>query len=194
MRKLVLLLSSTVLTVALASGWAWAATSTDITEKGVGTTRQTSAEGCQLKKEICTDRVSGSIIGTPIDNPNERRTEEHGRAGLAGVVHSDYAEAKIGTETFSVPTTGSVRLNDSEGGRLFLSIKGRTTGDLSDGTATFKGTYTATDGTGQFNNVIGGRGDVEFEVKDDGKRSTFKAFLDGFLKRAEEEPTDGSGE
>jgi hypothetical protein len=195
MRKLVLLLSSTILAVVLASGWAWAATSTDITEKGVGTTRQTSEEGCQTGG-TCTDRVSGSIVGTPIDNPNERRTEEDGRAGLAGVVTSDYAEADVDPEagTFTVPTTGNIRLNDAEGGRLFLAIKGKTTGDLTGDNATFEGTFTATDGTGQFNDVIGGRGDVEFEVTDTGKRSTFKAFLDGSLKRAEEDASKGSGE
>lgn len=196
MRKIVLLLSSTAFAVVLASGWASAATFTDITEKGVGTTRQTSAEGCQLKKEICTDRVSGSIVGTPIDNPNERRTEEEGRAGLAGVVRSDYAEVEPNLEagTFTVPTTGDIRLNDAEGGRLFLSIKGKTTGKLTGETATFKGTYTATGGTGQFKNVIGGRGSVEFDVTDTGKRSAFKAFLDGSLKRGEEDAPEGSGE
>ena len=194
MRKIVLLVSSTALAVVLASGWASAATFTDITEKGVGTTRETSEAGCQLRGEICTDRVSGSIVGTLIDNPNERRTEEEGRAGLAGVVRSDYAEAKIDAETFAVPTTGDIRLNDAEGGRLFLRIKGKTTGKATGETATFKGTYAATGGTGQFKNVIGGRGSVEFDVTDTGKHSAFKAFLDGSLKRGEGDAPEGSGE
>ena len=186
---------STALFVLLVSGVAWAVTFTDITEKGIGTSRQTSEEGCQFSGETCTDRVSGSIVGTPIDNPNTRRTEEEGRAGIAGSVTSDFSDPIVNAEagTYTVPTTGSVRLNDPEGGRLFLTIKGKTTGELSGGTATFEGTYTATGGTGQFRNVVGGRGDVEFEVTDEGKRSTFKAFLDGSLRRAEGS-TDGDGE
>jgi len=187
MRKLVLLLSSTALAVLLLSGAAWAVTITDITEKGVGTSRQTSEEGCQFGG-TCTDRVSGSIVGTPIDNSNTRRTDEEGRAGIAGTVTSYFSDPKVDATagTYTVPTTGNVRLNDTEGGRLFLTIKGKTTGELSGGTATLEGTYIATGGTGQFRNVVGGRGDVEFEVTDEGKRSTFKAFLDGSLRRAEE--------
>lgn len=183
---------STALVALFASGWAWAKTVTYIAEKGVGTSRQISEEGCQFSGETCTDRVRGSIVGTPIDNPNERRTDEEEWAGIAGTITTEYSNPRMNTEagTYTVPTTGNVTLNDLEGGRLFLTIKGKTTGELTGESATFKGTFTASRGTGQFRNVIGGRGDVEFEVTDTGKRSTFKAFLDGSLRRAAERSTD----
>ena len=73
----------------LASGWAWAATVTDITEKGIGTTRQVTPDGCQ-DGDSCTDRVNGSIVGTPVDNPNLRRTDDDERAGIVGTVTSDF--------------------------------------------------------------------------------------------------------
>lgn len=186
MRKLVLLTLLASMLVALTAGVAVAAV-TDFRERGTGTAEQISEEGCQ-NGGTCTDRVSGSVEGKPVDNP--RMNAREGKpAGIMGKVSSDFSRAEQGPTpgTYSVPTSGSVRLADRDGGKIFLEIEGTTTGPQSGpNNATFEGTYTVTEGTGQFGDVKGGSGEAQFELTDPGtgEDSTFVASLDGTLRRS----------
>jgi hypothetical protein len=166
MKRVILLMLLTGMMVTLTAGVAVAAV-TDFRERGEGTAEQTTPEGCQFGG-TCTDRVSGSIAGKPVDNPRATTTEA-GRAGITGTVSSDFSQAEEGPGgpgTYSVPTSGNIVLTDLDGERLFLDIEGTTTGSNTGPNASFEGTITVTKGTGKFRNVRGGHGDVEFEVTD----------------------------
>jgi hypothetical protein len=185
MRKLILLTLLAGTMVALTAGVAVAAV-TDFRERGTGTAELISEEGCQ-NGGTCTDRVSGSVAGKPVDNPRMNASGDR-FAGIMGTVSSDFSQATSPTPgTYSVPTTGNIRLADRDGGRIFLEIEGTTTGPQSGpNNATFTGTFTVTKGTGQFSNVKGGSGEAEFQLADPGtgEDSRFVASLDGSLRRS----------
>jgi hypothetical protein len=165
------------------AGPALAAKTTTISEKGSGTTEQTTPDGCQFGG-TCTDKLEGKISGKPIDNRRKHSTPDR-PAGIVGTLSADYSQATFPTPTtFSVPVSGKVKLTDRDGGRLVLSIEGTLTGSTTGGQeATLVGTFTVTNSGGKLRDVRGGSGTVTAEIVDSGEEGTFTAALEGTLKR-----------
>jgi hypothetical protein len=165
------------------AGPALAAKTTAITEKGAGTTKSTSEEGCQ-NGGTCTDELEGELRGTPIDNPRRNSKPKH-PAGITGTLSADYSQAVINVGgTFTVPVTGDVKLTDRDGGRLTLEIDGEMTGSTTGGQeATLEGDFEVTNSGGKLRDVRGGSGTILADIVDEGETSTFTSTLEGTLER-----------
>jgi hypothetical protein len=157
--------------MALIADPAWAQT-TAITETGSGTA-STSPPNCQNTGDrVCTTTVQGSIVGSPINNPDP--TE-----GIVGTFTADYDNAVVTGATFTVPATDEVTLTDADGSRLFLSADGNLSGSLAPAGAplTFDGTFTITGGTGRFAGATG-NGTIA-AILTGSPSGTFTASLEG---------------